>query len=271
MESEINVLDNRRDGDGARIQRGKLNEYGKIQNSNSTGIGKEDRSYFAKEYKGDQPLVEFIEAYADTIDEEILKRFRNGDQQAITDALNQIHWRTIKTTMINPSENKGAIQIQGKGKSYVEVTSQLSKDVKGKIMTKCGQILDIILPRKRDVNNKRIGFIKTTSELEASTIISNAKEQGGWGRRIMMTINGKRVEKNMTNKEAKRVNTVNLSTNEMKKGMEDETKIHKENDFGKDMFEFIEVEVDENVEKAFLRLWLDSQKWRKLLNLYKIR
>lgn len=31
----------------------------------------------------------------------------------------------------------------------------------------CGVILDIILPIKRDKHNQRIGFIKTTSELEA--------------------------------------------------------------------------------------------------------
>lgn len=53
----------------------------------------------------------------------------------------------------------------------------------------CGEIKDIILPMKRDRINKRIGFIKIVSKLEAGIIINTVKDKGGWGRRIGMTIN----------------------------------------------------------------------------------
>lgn len=52
-----------------------------------------------------------------------------------------------------------------------------------------GAIVDIILPLKRDKRNKRYGFVKTTSELEAGKIILNAKEKGGLATRIRMSIN----------------------------------------------------------------------------------
>lgn len=52
-----------------------------------------------------------------------------------------------------------------------------------------GEVLDIILPRKRDKKNKRYGFVKTTSELEAGKIILNAKEKGGVAACIRMSIN----------------------------------------------------------------------------------
>ncbi|KAL1802125.1 hypothetical protein ACET3Z_030772 [Daucus carota] len=53
----------------------------------------------------------------------------------------------------------------------------------------CGNFIDIILPKKRDKNGKRIGFIHTTSEVEAGAIISNAKMNKGLGRKISMSIN----------------------------------------------------------------------------------
>ncbi|KAK1364859.1 hypothetical protein POM88_040420 [Heracleum sosnowskyi] len=76
----------------------------------------------------------------------------------------------------------------------------------------CGVIKDIILPRKRDKRNKRFGFIKTISELEAGGIISNAKQKGGLGAEIRMSINdedkqgsklGKKVEPKIPQKVAK--------------------------------------------------------------------
>ncbi|KAL8131293.1 hypothetical protein AgCh_007282 [Apium graveolens] len=54
-----------------------------------------------------------------------------------------------------------------------------------------GKVLDIILPRKRDKKGKRFGFVKTISELEAGTIILNAKENRGLGSKIKMSLNGK--------------------------------------------------------------------------------
>ncbi|KAK1361501.1 hypothetical protein POM88_045975 [Heracleum sosnowskyi] len=56
----------------------------------------------------------------------------------------------------------------------------------------CGQIDDIVLPRKRDKRNNRYGFVKTRSEREAGVIISNVKEKGGLSAKIKMMINGKK-------------------------------------------------------------------------------
>ena len=56
-----------------------------------------------------------------------------------------------------------------------------------------GVILDIILPRKRDKRGKIYGFVKTTSELEANTIILNVKVKGGLGSNIRMSLNEKRL------------------------------------------------------------------------------
>lgn len=49
-----------------------------------------------------------------------------------------------------------------------------------------GKILDIVLPKKRDKCNNRIGFVKTESELEAGVIISNLEQLKGLGRILRM-------------------------------------------------------------------------------------
>lgn len=52
-----------------------------------------------------------------------------------------------------------------------------------------GDIKNIILPRKRDKMNSRIGFVKTSTELEAGRIISNLKQFKGLGRILKMSLN----------------------------------------------------------------------------------
>lgn len=52
-----------------------------------------------------------------------------------------------------------------------------------------GNVKDIILLRKRDKRNKRFGFVKTYSELEAGEIISNVKQFKGLGRILGLSIN----------------------------------------------------------------------------------
>ncbi|KAK1360355.1 hypothetical protein POM88_044829 [Heracleum sosnowskyi] len=197
----------------------------------------------SKRRDGDIILKDFIEGNGDIVDKEVLIRFRNGDRQAITEALNQIHWRSLKkehslegaqnkvsneeksslvlTTNMSfaevvKSREEGEILdntnewtlVQGKNK----VTRGQSKEVSTIFMVNvpieasareiwnffkdCGKVKDIILPRKKDRNGRRIGFIKTTNELEAGTIICNAKEKGGFARKIYMRINndGRKLE-----------------------------------------------------------------------------
>lgn len=57
-----------------------------------------------------------------------------------------------------------------------------------------GDIKDIILPKRRDIRNKRYGFVKTCSELEAGMIISNLKQFKGLGRILKMKINESKEE-----------------------------------------------------------------------------
>lgn len=49
--------------------------------------------------------------------------------------------------------------------------------------------MDIVLPRKRDKNNVRYGFVKTITEEEAGKLILNAKSKGGWAAKIRIIIN----------------------------------------------------------------------------------
>lgn len=134
----------------------------------------------------------------------------------------------------------------------------------------CGKIIDIILSRKRDNRNKRIGFIKTHSEEEAGWIISNAKERGGIFVRVKMNINEleKRPSGNFMDRsrgdqkkkeyvENKRSvfvesekNTKNSAqVHSIPKGNFRKPKDNLEESLGVGMFEYIEAVVDDEVEK----------------------
>lgn len=105
-------------------------------------------------------------------------------------------------------------------------------------------MLDIILPRKRDKKGKRYGFVQTISEKEAGVIISNAKMDKRIGSKIRMSINNS----NGTTKGE-------ISSQEMEK-VKGSKKVEPRQEegipFEKKMFEFIEVEIDEEVEEALL-------------------
>ena len=139
----------------------------------------------------------------------------------------------------------------------------------------CGVILDIILPKKRDKKGMRFGFVKTTDEREAGAIINNAKMEKGLGRKIKMSINlvsnqtastglGENKHKAFSAPPRK---PDGFSNNPLKMPQENHAEIPKvtktpvegnkfkkevEADFSKKMFEFTEVEVDVEVEKALL-------------------
>ncbi|KAK1403272.1 hypothetical protein POM88_002877 [Heracleum sosnowskyi] len=265
-----------------------------------------------KRRDGDTILKDFVEGNGEIIDKEVLFRFRNGDRQAITEALNQIHWRSLKKTHHIEGTQKGMSNVGAHNwvlttnRSFAEVVKskedgetleegnewtlvqKRSKEKKSPVrevstifmvnipieisaralwsfFKECGKIIDIILPRKRDKNGKRIGFIKTISELEAGVIICNAKEKGGLVGKIALSINNatNRVEKQSTHeRNEKNLEKESLKTTSSKKkevgksegGAEDQ------NDFGKRMFEYIEAETDEDVEIGlYQRLtWLDE-------------
>lgn len=135
--------------------------------------------------------------------------------------------------------------------------------VSAKDMWEClrsnGEVVDIILPMKRDKKNKRYGFVKTTSELEAGKIILNAKEKGWIAARIRMSINemdnrdpGKKYAGNIDSfRPIHKVdrNTENRSFKKAKKIPSIDSQNNKEDQgLGTKMFEFIEANlVDEKI------------------------
>ncbi|KAL1832841.1 hypothetical protein ACET3Z_002492 [Daucus carota] len=119
----------------------------------------------------------------------------------------------------------------------------------------CGNILDIILPKKRDRLGKRFGFVKTTDDKEAGAIICNAKQDKRLGSKISMTINGKKENspshKQPASERAFKSQGVEVPVKATTNKGDSNTQL-KEVPFGKRMFEFTEVEVDFEVEKALL-------------------
>lgn len=170
----------------------------RFQNSNIIGSVPELRNgavsskgiFHSRSSRGDSVLYDFIKAQAGLIDKEVFDRFEKGEAQAITDSLNQIHWRSLKRnqhpTILDQSEdgtkkksysevlknsrstNDGWIQVEPKKRSSSILNGKRNKDttiflanipVNAKAVdiwsffNNCGEVKDIILPKKRDKNN----------------------------------------------------------------------------------------------------------------------
>lgn len=201
------------------------NTAGKLH-SDKTG-GRKD-----KQVRSDTYLVDFIFSHQNLVDEEVIERVRRREGVAINDALNQIHWRSLKVRDNVDGKGLPAVLFQGVrmqvSKSYSQVVKELNserkKETEWKVVSykgrssktvpiqECiifisnipqststrdlwdffkmgGVIKDIILPKKRDIRNKRYGFVKTCSELEAGWIILNLKQFKGLGHVLKMKIN----------------------------------------------------------------------------------
>lgn len=122
----------------------------------------------------------------------------------------------------------------------------------------CGKIKDIILPRKRDRNGKRFGFIKVANEDEVGLIINNAKEKGGLVNRIAMSIN----------KGTRKIDEgINLNSNkgeDIKSGGKDKVE-----DCSKKMFEYTEAAIDEEVEAGLFKTLVGITWVKNLLRICK--
>lgn len=121
-----------------------------------------------------------------------------------------------------------------------------------------GQIKDIVLPRRRYKNNKRIGFIKTTSELEAGIIINNAKEKDGWGRRIIISIN----KVSQSSPKSVRTEAILNSNKGVVRTHEVKTNDTEMDDFSTKMFEFTETVIYKRVEEGLFQS-LVGFSWRE--------
>lgn len=113
----------------------------------------------------------------------------------------------------------------------------------------CGIVLDQILPRKRDRNNVRYWFVKNTTEEEAEKLILNAKSKGAWGAKIKMQINER------GRKDREHVKKVGLNDEKLKTKVDHKPGILREEEdpLIKTMFEYIEADVGEAIEKGLFR------------------
>ncbi|KAK1403677.1 hypothetical protein POM88_003282 [Heracleum sosnowskyi] len=154
---------------------------------------------------------------------------------------------------------KAAPSYMGKNRDKEEKEEASAGDI-WNIFKDFGNIKDTILPRKRDKRNKRFGFVKTISELEAGRIISNANEKGGLGAKIRKSINGdvrqggnkehekQPVKKNVEKKSLGKSSEKNNSKPIIKYSMGDSEGME-EPSLGNRMFEFMDAAIDEEVEK----------------------
>ncbi|KAL1831177.1 hypothetical protein ACET3Z_000828 [Daucus carota] len=249
----------------------------------------------------DKLVKNFIWAHTKWVEKRVLEQLNVGDAKAVQEALEQIHAKSLlegnggKKQTYNDVltgatggkiSEKQEYSSQSKGEDeWQQVThkrrsgpkrDKIPSDVftiflhnipdlaTGKqvweLFQNCGKILDIILPKKRDAKGKRYGFVHTSSELEAGAIISNAKQDKRLGSKIRMSINGvKKPDRQSKVEEPKEENRSQGNLNNNKMGENKEERF----DFGKKMFEFIELEIDEEVERALLKCkigytWFDE-------------
>lgn len=219
------------------------------------------------------------------VEKSVLEKLNIGDKAAVQEALDQIHTRSLEEnpfrgirtfSEVLSDRKKGHVtgnnegQLPHEEEEWQQVSYRKKKANKPKVVNQervtiflynipenttgskiwslfksCGRIIDIILPKRRDVRGKRYGFVHTESKLEAGAIINNAKMDRSLGGKINMTINGssgKHEKGNLKDKKASYVSQEN--------GPKKDNRV--EDDFSKRMFEFTELEIDEEVEKALL-------------------
>ena len=199
---------------------------GQFQNSNNFhgGLRLDSEARRIQWQNVDRRLLNFIWAHNDWVEKEVLERLNIEDATAVNEALNQIHHnslseqtnsqgtvsksgRSFKDVLSNNGNQQGGWKqaihrkqkrplADFKRKENITVFLHgIPEDTMGReiwdLFKSCGNVLDIILPRRRDARGKRYGFLKTTSEKEAGAIISNAKMNKTLGSKIRMSINGK--------------------------------------------------------------------------------
>lgn len=229
------------------------------------------------------------------IDNDVSNRFFKGDRCAVTDALNQIHWRSLKirgglnweakekisTNFLNrtvQNETTYLDALVGKRDPDKEAnlnTNRLS-EVTNLFRVYSSTIFPQTQPLKRfgicskivkkywilyclgkGIKNQRFGFVQTTSVEEAGLIIVNAKEKGGLSSKIRMTIN------NQFGYDHKGINSSEIKqTPSHKTSPQTEKDKEKVQGFsiGKKMFQYTEAVVDEEIEKGLFQIRIGFSK-----------
>ncbi|KAL1831657.1 hypothetical protein ACET3Z_001308 [Daucus carota] len=272
------------------MESGKRSDF-QISNSQTT-FRRSSGGDKSKQDVGDKLVNNFIWAHNHLVEKRVLERLNFGDRSAIQDALDQIHARSLDdnpfkgvrsySEVLKNSEKGHATgfsvgdQPDPKEEEWQEVSYKRRQSARPKqgvnyrvtiflhnipenatgsqiwrLFKSCGHVLDIILPKKRDVRGSRYGFVHTISELEAGAIINNAKMDRALGGRISMSINGISNQQGRGQGKANWENKTNPKVNKNAESEKKEIPVNEE-DFGKKMFEFTELEIDEEVETALL-------------------
>lgn len=78
------------------IQNGDRQGRRQLDGGTVKGYGAKTQSKADTELTGEEILKDFVWANKDMLDEKVSEKFFAGNKQAITEALNQIHWRSLK-------------------------------------------------------------------------------------------------------------------------------------------------------------------------------
>ncbi|KAL8156799.1 hypothetical protein AgCh_001779 [Apium graveolens] len=207
-------------------------QEGEIQNSKGVDLK-------SREVSGESLLIDFITTNANIVDKDVIAKVIARDEIAKNDALNQIHWRSLR---FKANRNEDAVRglpfcsNKKEKKSYVGVVKELSisnPKLEWKIVTH---------KKKKEATKMN----QTNSEEEAGKIFSNLKQLKGLGKVLRMSINmsinpkGKKVIKGR--------DIVQLDSKFNTKRTDDGVK--KVDEYG-EIFKYIESEIDSEIEEAF--------------------
>ncbi|KAK1393875.1 hypothetical protein POM88_012931 [Heracleum sosnowskyi] len=280
-----------------------MNRGKEFQTSNENNADEADRNN--KENRGEEILKEFVKNSHQFVDKEVYRSFLQGDSVAFSNALKQIHWRSLKIrpagrdklenglparviskksidgensekrlysqvviegarteerdgwkTVTHKKKNfktSSNVKVQGSTIFVSKIPNETTAKEIWDLFQNGGDIWDIILPRKRDRKGNRIGFVKTSSELESGRIISNLKQFKGLGRVLKMSINRPQEESVV-----KKITRGDIGSKKVERSLKDpvthgeDKNKDAEDDIATKMFSYIESEVDEDIERSML-------------------
>ncbi|KAL1811947.1 hypothetical protein ACET3Z_022012 [Daucus carota] len=173
--------------------------------------------------KGEQRHKDFILHCQKWVDENVLRMVQLGDKEGLRMASNQAHYKSLRNmeaeksylekSYLEATLNKGKQKIiqsdedeegwqqvknKKKGKK-VPVQSPFTIYISGipenasakkiwEFFTRHGEILDIILPRRRDKNNRRFGFVKVPDARTLESLMNTLKFEAFYSQPLHMSL-----------------------------------------------------------------------------------
>ncbi|KAK1370281.1 hypothetical protein POM88_036373 [Heracleum sosnowskyi] len=143
-----------------------------------------DKDRQARMIKGEKEHIRFIANNLDWIDPNVQAMKMEGNNEGIRMTSNQIHYKSLRNLKgkeyhddFKMKSYAQALAVQKfKGKTEKQKIPNRAKASEiWLFFSRMGRVMDIILPRKRDRFDNRIGFIKTDDVISAEKIIKNLK------------------------------------------------------------------------------------------------